>query len=117
MNKLYAVYGTLKEGFGNHYILNNSSLVHRGFVSIPFKMVSLGGFPGLIPDIIKNSIFLEIYEVDSDETEARLDRLEGYPNFYDKYVIDTPVGEANVYYLKDEEYQECDLVETGNWSR
>jgi gamma-glutamylcyclotransferase (GGCT)/AIG2-like uncharacterized protein YtfP len=78
MNKLYAVYGTLKKGFGNHRLIEQCSLKFEGFVN--------------------------------------LDCLEGYPRFYDKTEIDTPVGTAHVYFLT-EEYADNELVESGNWTR
>lgn len=115
--KLYAVYGTLKKGFGNHRILEDNPLVFEGTVNIPFYMVSLGGFPGILKDDKSNSIYIEVYEVSDQETEKRLDRLEGYPSFYNKEIIDTPVGKAYVYFLENSLYGDNDLVESGNWER
>ena len=115
--KLYAVYGTLKKGFGNHRILENNDLVFEGSVNIPYYMVSLGGFPGLIKDDKDNPIHIEVYEVTDEETERRLDRLEGYPSFYNKDMIETPVGEAHIYFLERSGYGDNGLVESGNWER
>jgi gamma-glutamylaminecyclotransferase len=114
---LYAVYGSLKKGFGNHILLKDTECVFEGFVEIPYTMISLGGFPGLLRSGQKNKIYIEVYKVEDDETERNLDRLEGYPSFYDKEAVETPVGEAMIYFLHRDRYGEEDVVEDGNWTR
>jgi gamma-glutamylcyclotransferase (GGCT)/AIG2-like uncharacterized protein YtfP len=80
MNKeLVAVYGTLKKGESNHYLLKDSTFVAEGITNEEYDMVSMGSFPSIISGgkIIK----VEIYEVD-EATLKRLDQLEGHPHFY-----------------------------------
>jgi len=85
------VYGTLKEGFGNHYLLENSKFIGYGITLIKGLLYDVG-FPYFIPEkYIKDEILkklvlpiqVEIYEVDK-RTVNRLDRLEGYPDHYDR---------------------------------
>lgn len=116
---LYAVYGTLRNGWGNHRLLDNEHCTFLGTErTLPlFHMISLGGFPGVIPNG-KQEITIEIYEVNSPEVERRLDQLEGYPRFYQKMVIETKWGPANIYilsedYLKKDSYP---IVKSGDWA-
>jgi gamma-glutamylcyclotransferase (GGCT)/AIG2-like uncharacterized protein YtfP len=114
---LYAVYGTLRKGFGNHRLLDNEYCERLGTIKTEpaFKMVSLGGFPGVIPDEGTQSITVEIYRVNSQRVEQQLDWLEGYPSFYQKATINTPWGVANMYILREEEYGANPVVESGDW--
>ncbi|NIP41348.1 MAG: gamma-glutamylcyclotransferase, partial [candidate division Zixibacteria bacterium] len=77
-----------------------------------YTMYSLGGFPA-VELSGTTAITGEVYEVD-DQTFANLDRLEGYPSFYNRIMIDTEHGEAWMYYIED-----CsrfsDVVKNGTW--
>ena len=103
------VYGTLKSGFGNHYLLRDSKKVCND--SITGTMYSLGGFPAIT---LKNDnkVFGEVYDVNKN-VMGDLDMLEGYPRFYDRKIIKTDDGHyAHVYYM---DLVEGPLVETGVW--
>lgn len=107
-----AVYGSLKKGFGNHRLIANSELVSKGITPPIFKMISFLAYPGIL-DGNKN-IEVEVYSVDS-LTFKRLDGLEGYPNFYNRKLVnilkedkalipnyeptDEDILEAWIYYL------------------
>ena len=99
-NVLIAVYGTLRQGFGNHRLLDNARMVGT-FQSEPeYSLYNLGGFPGLKQEG-STSVTMEVYEVNPEEAR-RVDRLEGYEpgrpaTFYDKVPIETPWGTAGVY--------------------
>ena len=119
MNKnLIAVYGSLRQGFGNHRLLKDSKYL-GSFNSKPeFNLYSLGGFPGLKTDG-KTSVVMEVYEI-TDEVAKNVDNLEGYdPNrkstFYDKINIETPYGVAGVYIYVDH-ISEKRLIASGDWS-
>lgn len=113
-----AVYGSLREGLHNHYLIEDSKFL-GAFNSEPiFNLYTLGGFPGLKTEG-NTSVVMEVYEVD-DKTASRVDQLEGYnPNrkdntFYDKIQIDTPFGEAGLYIYVDY-ISEDRLVKSGDW--
>jgi len=107
--KLVTVYGSLLEGFGNwRYHLNNSSSVKLGehLLEGPYKMVSFGGFPGLIVDeSLTSKVFVETYEVTEDVYRS-IERLEGFHeqdsphNFYNKRAVETPFGKSEVYIIE-----------------
>ena len=111
-----AVYGSLLEGFGNNGLLRDSKKLSSEVVDIPFKMISLGGFPGLIPAEENHNIYIEVWGVD-DRTYSRVEILEGYPSFYQKSVINTSLGECEVYVLNDPRYQSDSIIEHGSWAQ
>ncbi len=119
MSKLYAVYGSLRKGLGNHGTLGNAPMVGVTKTDPEFTMVSLGGFPGVVKGG-NTSITLEVYEVKNPTIEQNLDWLEGYEgpnneyNFYNKELINTEFGKAYIYYLNDDVSNDP-IVESGDW--
>lgn len=98
--KRIGVYGSLRCGMHNNCILNNSNMLERKVVNVPYKMVSFGSYPALIPDIDNKShdVVFEIYEV-TDDVYANVEILEGYPDFYKKaWSAD---GSFEYYYVPD----------------
>ena len=55
-NKIIAVYGSLRQNHGNWRYILNCDLIKTEIVEIPFRMISLGSFPGLIPSNELNKI-------------------------------------------------------------
>jgi gamma-glutamylcyclotransferase (GGCT)/AIG2-like uncharacterized protein YtfP len=108
------VYGSLKEGRGNHPLLDGYQKLSNGTVD-GFIMYSLGAFPAVRRD--DGTIHVEQYEVD-DIGLARLDRLEGEPHFYERQTVEYD-GESNfIYVLSDSYFKNIDktrVVEDGNW--
>ena len=85
-----AVYGSLKKNFGNHLVLKNSRFISEGLTETTrYNMVSLGGFPGLLrgQEGAGLPIKVEVYLTLPNVLKTNLDRLEGYPNFYDREQI------------------------------
>lgn len=104
-------YGTLKQGFGNHHLLETSTRL--GEATTTGTMYSMGWFPAIT---LKGDTTIkgEVYDVDAD-TLARLDRLEGYPGWYDREVIETPYGEAFIYTMDSAANGLRTVVHTGEW--
>ena len=111
-----AVYGSLRKGLSNHRLLVGSLHKETITVSIPFLMRSLGGFPALFPCKDNNPITFEVYEV-SDATMESLDRLEGYPSFYNRMKLnDDDEDSPWFYFIRDEEgYLDSPAVPKGDW--
>jgi len=111
-----AVYGSLRKGFSNHYLLQESRLLHT--MRVPgFTMYDLGAFPAVTEG--KGSITVEVYEI-TRETFKRLDRLEGYPNFYTRRKIHIKVGlKAWIYFVNpDSQFlSHPRIVESGDWKK
>lgn len=115
--RLVSVYGSLRKGMGNHRLLENSTFVGTFRTDPVYSLYSLGGFPGL-KENGNTSVVMEVYEVD-DDTNERLDSLEGYSEdgnntFYDKVTIQTPWGESGLYIYVPNVSRDR-LVESGDW--
>ena len=95
-----AVYGSLREGMGNHHwhLKGRAKKLSTEVVNIPFNMIDMGGFPGLVMDEVNHNIRIEVYEV-SMPVYKGVERLEGYPRFYDRQAIETSAGTADLYFL------------------
>ena len=111
-----AVYGTLRRGFGNYqYLLADQRFMGQETVELPMRMVSLGGFPGLIASEEETEVVIEVFEID-EEAFRSVDGLEGYPRFYNRKEIDTSFGKAWIYYLEDaDNYKGSASVPNGDW--
>ena len=94
-NSLVFVYGTLRKGEVNDYLLNSASYLGHHTTEPHYKMVSLGSYPGVVKQG-RTRIEGEVYDVDA-ETMTALDRLEGYPSDYTRELIATPWGRAWIY--------------------
>ena len=114
------VYGSLKEGFGNHSLLKDQKLLGTDTVTGKHRMVSLGWFPGVVKvddDDTEGAIHGELYEVDAEALDS-LDVLEGHPTFYkrEKVRTDTAGRKAWIYYLQDSS-ENYPAVEDGVWRK
>lgn len=108
------VYGSLKAGRGNHYLLEGSKYLGPAKTSPIFTMVSYGSFPAVLADG-DTAITGEIYEVD-DNTLRALDRLEGHPDWYRRCEVVTDVAKAWMYIMNPEKvHARAPIVETGVW--
>lgn len=96
---LVFVYGTLKKGFHNSYLLSNSTFV--GDDRVNGVIYDIGTIP--VVDIGKDGVvYGEVYRV-SPETLAQLDRLEGIPSFYERGVVISSHGrKVFIYHMSDE---------------
>lgn len=94
------VYGSLKQGRGNHRLLEKSKFLGRCYIEGPHVMVSLGGYPGLVREesLASRKIVGEVYQI-NEETLQSLDWLEGHPRYYERKKVETPFKNAWVYYL------------------
>ena len=108
------VYGSLKQGFHNHIWMEEIGAKYLGKCSTEkiFDMISMyDSYPGLING--EYGIIGELYEIDSMDI-YHLDTLEGYPNYYDRKVINVKMDngveyKAICYILSDEEQQSRNL--------
>ncbi len=103
--KRIAVYGSLRVGMYNHGLLADGHAEHCGseIIKVPYKMIPYSSFPALIPDTKENDIKFDIFNVDED-TYYRVERLEGYPHFYDKATATDSEGmEVEFYIIPDEQ--------------
>ena len=90
---LIFVYGTLKKGFNNNYLLNNSKFIGEA-ITIEKYALYQSGIPFVIKDKSVSKIHGEVYSVDS-ETLNILDDLEGHPNCYKREEIFVSLRQNN----------------------
>lgn len=114
MSEKLFVYGTLKEGHYNNYLLESTTAKKVGttITEPAYTMISLGPFPAVCEGGT-TAIKGEVYKVDSLEP---IDTLEGYPVLYDRILINTEYGAAWMYVagpsIAEEEYN---IIPTGEW--
>lgn len=100
MNRVF-VYGTLKSGNSVRGLHNTPG---AEFVTVAttssglYRMIDLGAFPAVLFGG-KDDIVGEIWEV-TDEVFEQLDRIEGYPDFYTRTIVQTDQGYAWMYHFR-----------------
>lgn len=109
------VYGTLLSGESNHRLLEGSTKVGNYALAKGFLMKNLGPFPACVEESDNPiPVIGEVWKV-SPETFARLDRLEGYPDFYNRKQIDTFSGPAWIYFCNEE--KDRPTILSGSWKK
>ena len=99
MNRVF-VYGTLK---GANHVRGLARFPGAEFIAQAttaegqYKMLDLGPFPAVMAGGDAD-VLGEIWEVD-DHTFEVLDQIEGYPDFYNRKIVNTNQGEAWMYYF------------------
>lgn len=130
--KTVFVYGSLKEGYWNHPILQGSELLTKA-VTIAKYMLTDCGFPYLIPEDALGGagrgstapVEGEVYLVTCEDVMDSLDALEGvqsgHYNHHDTVVVDDEGNEWKVtaYVAGDADYAQrfpiCNKNEKGNY--
>ncbi len=83
------VYGSLKKGFDNHHLLSkHAKRIGKAITMSKFGMFedSFGNYPYLIP-VPQMRIHGELYEIRRKELLEKLDKFEGYPEYYERKKI------------------------------
>lgn len=121
--RLLLVYGTLRTGQHNNYLLQGGSKLIGTFETKPeYTMFGKGaGFP-IVVTKGNTSIKTEVYEVTDLHTLASIHRLEGcsgipgHPeNWYDIQPVETPYGEAHMYVMHEMRNDTKSVITTGDW--
>ena len=112
-----AVYGTLKDGHGNHHVMRYAGGSKIGETTITgATMFSYGAFPVITLDGSKNKILIEVYDVKDLQP---LDQLEGFPHFYSRSQVETEYGSAWIYHAPDADVERIkanlEQVKSGIW--
>lgn len=114
------VYGSLRDGMGNHGLLNGQTFVGTTLTAEDYAMYSLGGFPMVsLHGKRQSQIVVEAYDVDAVALR-RLNSLEGFNgkgenNFYDCSEVQTVDLGAGLIYHIDDRSGDYPLVEDGDW--
>lgn len=115
-----AVYGSLRQGMGNHRRLEGQTFLGTTRTVESYAMYSLGGFPKVALEGAKVCpVVVELYEVDEAGMRG-LDSLEGYrgpgaSNFYDRSAVQCEDGNLALIYHIEGNANPADLVADGDW--
>ena len=107
------VYGTLRKGYWNHRLLENSKFLGEARTKEKYSLYADG-----IPYVVKiprTHIKGEVYEVD-EETLRRLDQLEEHPDVYYREEIEVLLNgkpiKAWIYFYP---YPEGEFIPSGDY--
>ena len=109
------VYGSLKRGEGNHWLLREDYYVRKAITRREFDLYDLGGFPAAVAGG-NNAIVGEIYDI-SNKTLINLDILESHPDFYKREIVTLQDGEqVYMYLLNSGDVSGSPIVKSGEWT-
>lgn len=108
MTKVF-VYGTLKQGYGNHRLLTGAKFLGEFTTKQPFNLRD-GGFPYAVRNQEENNGLVkgEVYEVDDDILQ-QLDWLEGVPRHYQRQPVEIDGLEGVQMYSVEGDYSRLPL--------
>jgi gamma-glutamylcyclotransferase (GGCT)/AIG2-like uncharacterized protein YtfP len=108
------VYGSLKRGFVNHHWLEGASFLGEG-VMAGLALHDLGPFPMAVPSADGALLHGELYAVDA-RLLAGLDRLEGTPRLYERWLHPLQGGgQAWVYVGRARQIRHSPRLHDGRW--
>lgn len=93
------VYGSLKQNFHNHSLMENISATFIGNCCTVFPIYDMISMNDSYPAVINGNFYIsgELYEINEKDIE-KLDSLEGYPNFYDRILTKVVLDNGLIYY-------------------
>lgn len=119
-----AVYGTLRSEYHNNRLLRGARLIDIGTSEFWGTMYSCGGFPILCTAEPSTKVVVEIWELpegtDGDVMLDDLDRLEGYPGWYDRTIKTFAINGEPIkawIYTQDNVNMDLPEVESGDWKQ
>ncbi len=108
------VYGTLRKGESNHYLLKDAHYLGESSVHGYEMHTPHFSYPYIRPNKLSNRVVVEIYAVDNSQFE-KLDMLEGYPTHYDRVKVKCSHKIEGWVYYSDRENPRTTIIEGGDW--
>lgn len=114
-----AVYGTLRKGQHNNYLLVSANYLGTGNTVEKYRMASYGiPYVSEKEEVNKVNVIVDLYEV-NDKQLDRLDILENHPNWYQRKEIDVLIdGETHkawLYFNEVENYDTMKNIKNGDY--
>ena len=123
-----AVYGTLRRGERNHFMLDGAEYLGAGFLTgalydVPRTPFRAYAYPALV-EVPARRVAVEIYRLADDDMLARLDELERFDpedeagSQYVRHVLNVvegPVESAHAYLYRGSHGELGELIESGDW--
>lgn len=112
MDELMFVYGTLKKGYGNHFIMDGAKYLSEAYI-VGWEMRDLGGFPAITKSD-GGKVHGEMYIVSPQVLKERISLRDTHPYLIEKVKSDKGF-DAWVYYMEHE--TKSTVIESGRWLR
>lgn len=112
---LVFVYGTLRRGESNHYLLREARYLGRHRTAARYTLLDLGPYPAALANG-RTALSGELYRL-NHTLLGRLDVLENYPHEYTRVLIPTRLGKAWIYLYRHRPSTEIPTIANGDWCR
>lgn len=99
---LLFVYGTLKRGHGAHGLLTEecgARFLRQARTTKDYALLGMSYFPGMVRHPSPKGVLGELYELDSINHLAPVDRYEGVPSLFTREIIELEDGTRTYAYL------------------
>lgn len=118
----FFVYGTLKSGKHNNYLLRRATLLGEAktepvytLFDGPYPIVTRGGSTPIVGEVFETN---DEDVIDNIFSLERCSRVQGHQsNWYDFDTIETPYGEANIFVMNEGKSGRPDskILNSGQW--
>jgi gamma-glutamylaminecyclotransferase len=116
MTEYIFVYGSLKTGFGNHWLLSEKGLVGEGATASGIVLHCDGGFPFAVRG--DGVAYGEVFQITSSILDD-MDYLEGHPAWYKREMVEIALENGEIHdawiYLNPQEAKSLPALSSGRW--
>ena len=116
--KLFAFYGTLRQGQGNHRwsVAQDNGAKFDGTHTIHgYRMHSLGGYPFVVKtDNLDDSVVVELYELTDDTIASQIHRMELGAGYHTQEIVQNEKSYL-IYVQNDRGSANYPIVPNGDW--
>ncbi len=109
------VYGTLKRGCSNNYLMKGISYVGEDKTKDSHCMINLGRFPAIFERKGTTSIKGETFLVNGEHLKA-LDAFEGKWFYRKKVLLESGINAYTYFLSPDATIKNYPVIEDGNWT-
>jgi gamma-glutamylcyclotransferase (GGCT)/AIG2-like uncharacterized protein YtfP len=97
----------------NHHLLSGSKFIGAIKTAPEFTMYDLGDYPAVIENG-SSIIYGEVYKISSNSL-SELDNLEGYPDLYNRILIELLFDFVWMYVLNLPIEEDMPVIKSGRW--
>ena len=114
------VYGTLMQGYSNHYLIEGCKFLGRARTVQKFGLF-VADYPFVSSTVRETQIIGEVYEVNHMNQLFKLDELEGHPDYYLRSDVDIVMEDciekvqAQIYFNDKYSTTDSEYVSSGHF--